>query len=206
MALIDDSGAATGQITDHCTEGLSFRTSRWLDKPRFEALLCAYLDQCQTLEDTWWALYTERGIDTAVGAQLNILGDIVGAPRAGRTDDEYRAYIRGVIAANRSLGKASSIARVWVAVTGEGPRITDYYPASSLVGGYGLTDAEVDAFRDLMSRAKAAGVALLWYYSRDVEADTLRWGSTTGSVSDTGIIGTTTGSVTGDPMGGVASG
>ncbi|HEY3802246.1 MAG TPA: hypothetical protein VGL61_06540 [Kofleriaceae bacterium] len=48
----------------------------------------------------------------AVGAQLDVLGKIVGQVRLGSSDDDYRRYIQARIAANRASGKREELINV----------------------------------------------------------------------------------------------
>src|SRR5262245_2616348 len=71
-----------------CTEG------RMGDSNTQKALR-ALLAPAASLEHALQQLLTERNVNTAIGAQLDLIGKIVGRPRAGVADDEiYRRYIR----------------------------------------------------------------------------------------------------------------
>lgn len=52
------------------------------------------------------------------GAQLDRIGRLVGQPRSGATDDQYRYYLRARIAANRSDGTTDKIIAVFKAMLG----------------------------------------------------------------------------------------
>jgi hypothetical protein len=75
-------------------------------------LLAAWISGIQDVENTLQQLLTMRGVDDAIGAQLEVLGRIVGAGREGHTDDVYRRRIRARIAANRSKGTIADVIRV----------------------------------------------------------------------------------------------
>lgn len=66
----------------------------------------------QSLELVLQQLLVERSIDTAIGAQLDIIGKIVGQPRNGLDDDTYRRYCRARIAANKSDGTVENLITV----------------------------------------------------------------------------------------------
>lgn len=56
---------------------------------------------------------TQRSVDNAIGAQLDVLGRLVGQPRNGVTDDAlYRRYVRARIAANVSDGTIEDAIRI----------------------------------------------------------------------------------------------
>lgn len=69
-----------------------------------EKLLATIIAPSQGVEDALQQLKTERFVDTAVGAQLDIIGRIVGQDREGLGDLDYRRYIRARISANTSSG------------------------------------------------------------------------------------------------------
>lgn len=82
------------------------------DDNNIRKLLKSWLGGVQYLEDVLQQLYSERRIDTAEGAQLDILGKLVGQKRDGLTDDAYRRYIRARVSTNRSKGTLSEIIKV----------------------------------------------------------------------------------------------
>lgn len=65
-------------------------------------LMRAFLEPVDEILSTTSDLKNNRWIDTSVGAQLDQLGAIVGMPRFGRLDDEYRRAIRFQIFINLS--------------------------------------------------------------------------------------------------------
>lgn len=81
-------------------------------------LVTALITPFATLEAALLALLTQRGVDTAIGAQLDVLGKIVGQARNGLDDDDYRRYVRARISANRSQGVAEDLIKVAVLVLG----------------------------------------------------------------------------------------
>jgi hypothetical protein len=67
-------------------------------------LITALVGPGQSVEDALQQLYSERRVDTAIGEQLDVLGRLVGQPRNGMVDDDYRRMIRARISVNRSKG------------------------------------------------------------------------------------------------------
>jgi hypothetical protein len=106
-------------------------------------------------------VYTLSWLDTAEGAQLDNLGDIVGEPRKGRADDLYRIWIRARIAVNRGNGKVSDVLKVARLVVGEGPVINyiTRYPAAYDIELIGSTtdNREVAA---ILNEARGAGIGM----------------------------------------------
>lgn len=89
---------------DQVALGVERLITLWQDKPVVVALLTTYLNSVQQIEDVYDQLLNERGLDTAIGAQLDVLGLIVGELRNGRLDEPYRSAIKLRIAINSSDG------------------------------------------------------------------------------------------------------
>lgn len=92
-------------------EGLakSRLVGRISQKPLVEALISALPKQLAILELVFDQLKNERSIDTAIGIQLDKLGEIVGELRLGRSDDEYRRALRIRVFINISKGRPSDL-------------------------------------------------------------------------------------------------
>lgn len=67
-------------------------------------MLSAVLGPFQVAEDAMMAMLVQRRVGSAEGVSLDVLGRIVGEPRQGREDDDYRRYVRARVAANNSDG------------------------------------------------------------------------------------------------------
>lgn len=76
--------------------GLSRLAYQFKDSEKFKAFITAFLKEFQELYNSGNQLLTERYLDTAVGIQLDEIGEIVGKERNPKTldDESYRAYIR----------------------------------------------------------------------------------------------------------------
>src|SRR5690606_15428098 len=64
------------------------------NRPRIRAMIEAFVGQVADLEDALEELRTGRSLDQAQGAQLDGLGTIIGLPRGGMDDEQYRARLR----------------------------------------------------------------------------------------------------------------
>jgi hypothetical protein len=64
------------------------------------------------IELAYQELLVGRTVGTAVGAQLDNLGKLVGQPREGLIDDDYRRFIRARIFTNKSNGTHEVLIRV----------------------------------------------------------------------------------------------
>lgn len=100
-----------------------------------ENLINGIGERGQDVEHTLWSIYNDRWLDTATGAQLDGLGDILGELRFGRDDDTYRLWLRFRIFINTSLGRPEDLIEVCRFVTNEGRdggrvRYWENWPAS----------------------------------------------------------------------------
>ena len=101
------------EITTHVVDGLANLLSQFSGKPRLTALVTAALEEVQRLENVAWDVYEGRLIENAVGHQLDVIGEIVGFPRNGLGDDEYRRIIQTAIQLNRHDGQADNALFIW---------------------------------------------------------------------------------------------
>ncbi len=98
----------------HVETGLGRLIERWrADKnPNLAAILQSILEEVQELEDAIWIVIYGRTIDYAEGEQLDMIGRIVGEPRASLGDEEYRARLRVRIRINQSIGEPGDVIEV----------------------------------------------------------------------------------------------
>lgn len=68
-------------VQDYLTVARSRVTDAFTDKDIFDRYLQLLISEKVELQTTFQELMQQRSIDTAVGAQLDIIGDIVGQPR-----------------------------------------------------------------------------------------------------------------------------
>lgn len=105
------------------------------------------LNQCQILENVFYALIAGRQLATATGWALDMIGADVGQTRTlNQSDDEYRGLIYARIAINTSSGRnydLYNITRLCGATTAQ---IVDVYPAAVQVnytGTIAITGAQL---------------------------------------------------------------
>lgn len=72
--------------------------------------------QAQATEEATQQLVTMTMIANSIGAQLDVIGRIVGQPRAGVDDITYRLYLRARVLANKSSGTVSDLYAVFAAL------------------------------------------------------------------------------------------
>jgi hypothetical protein len=94
---------AAGAV-DHVQEALDRLPTQYTSDVGVTTLLAALAQPAQALEDTLRDMLLKRAVDTAEGAQLDIIGKLVGQARGGQDDGVYRRYIRARIKTSRSRG------------------------------------------------------------------------------------------------------
>jgi len=94
-------------ITTHVQDALNRLLEQYKNRPRIAGFYTSFVQQIQDIEDTTFALDSGRQIwdgstTPAIGAQLDLIGQIVGISRNGLPDSEYILFIFGKIAENFS--------------------------------------------------------------------------------------------------------
>lgn len=156
-----------------------------------QKLIAALTGPANDLEAALQALLTERAVDTAFGVQLDQLGDIVGQPRNGATDDDYRRYLRARIATNRSHGIFEDLIRVSVLVLNDPTNVVDvqtYQIATAVVSVLAatVTTAVADILISFLLQAKEAGVRIILIYSNFPPSTTFTYDGTSAQAYDNG--------------------
>jgi len=148
-------------IADHQAQGVARLIERYR-KPRISALLGSWLGEVQAVEDALWQLLSARSAGNAEGAQLDVLGRIVGQPREGREDARYRIWVLARVLVSRSSGKTTQLIAIAKKLTsGARVRLEEHYPASLVLHLDDGIDADIGAqIAKLLGAAKAAGVRL----------------------------------------------
>lgn len=112
-------------------QGLSNLIHQWQNKPIVVGLLTSYLENMQSFIDTCEQLLDERSLTTAIGAQLDVLGLLLGEVRGSLSDTEYRALLTTRIQLNASTGTEGTINEALKTITGS-TKVTlqDVYPTT----------------------------------------------------------------------------
>lgn len=131
-------------------------TSVFTGKPRIEELIVAMPRQLTIFEQVADQVRNERGLDLAIGVQLDALGLIVGESRRGRDDEAYRRAIRFRVFVNISKGRPSDLIYVTQYLSaGDDVQYLESYPATvyMFTSGY---DANSNIDDDVQEVAPAA--------------------------------------------------
>lgn len=151
-----------GEIRLHTPLALSRLIERWKAErnPNLAKLISSYTDEIQELENAIWNAIVERLPDYAEGAQLDVLGRIVGRRRDGLGDAAYRAHIKAQVRINQSFGCAADVIEV-IKLVDTVPFHYRDYPVASFVVWFDEPPSNASIGRelpDLISQTRAAGV------------------------------------------------
>jgi hypothetical protein len=132
----------------------------------------------QSIENMLQQLLTERSIDTAVGAQLDVIGRIVGQKRNGLSDDDYRRYCRARIATNKANGTTENLITITDLVVYDD---NGYYEVDTqgiatvvlTVQNITITEALADILIGFLRQTVSAGVRVILEYTSDL--NTFKW-------------------------------
>lgn len=165
-----DELEATSPI-DHTASALNRLAEQFKGKPNLAALLLDLNFQTQAVETALQDLFTQRAIATAYGAQLDVLGAILGQARGGFDDAVYRQYLRARMLLNISSASKEDIIGVFRALVDDttGIDLEEQFPASFALRltGQAFTAAEIAQLVVFLRLARAAGVGgfLEWFES-----------------------------------------
>lgn len=153
--------AGAAPLEDHCVEALRRLITRYKGKPRLSDFLCTLADPLTELEAAAFDVWRGRQLGTAVGVQLDGLGDIVGEPRKDRSDADFEVFIRVKVLVNRSDGTVEDLAGIIRQAFGDDVEasVRPYYPASLVVSIPNMT-VDPEDFVLYLRAAKAGGVRL----------------------------------------------
>lgn len=165
---------ALDPIPDHADRAVSRLAMQYRGKARVEALVRALATRTQGLESALGQLLSERGLDTAAGAQLDVLGSVVGVARGAFDDATYRIWLRARIRLNLSSGGGDDLLELFRLVVEASNTLTllELPPAGFElhVGGALPFSGELGA--RFLREARAAGVTGQIVWSEAADADT----------------------------------
>lgn len=161
-------------------------------KPNLEAVLDALGVRFADLAAVGTELDEDRRLENAAGAQLDVIGKIVGQAREGADDSTYYRRIRGRILANRSSGTVQEIYEVLALVLplGAAFHIEDAYPAGFNVylTSTDLNASDADRLVSFLAVVRAAGVRGIFFWRSADAADTFTLDGTPAQALDAGIF------------------
>lgn len=119
---------------DYAQYYVPYLTSQFTESPKLNALMSAILDPLTLIEQNAESMTTERWIATAIGAQLDGCGYIVGEARSGRNDEDYRAAILFRVFVNTSDATPKDLLKGLRYLTkSDSTQYLESYPATAIV-------------------------------------------------------------------------
>lgn len=163
---------------DHAGKMLA-RLAEEFRKPRIMSILRGEAAQYQAIEDACWQLLTEFGVDSATGWALDVLGRIVGEPRQGALDADYRLRVRARIRVNRSDGTIEDVIEVVRLLIGSVLlpsaviKLTEYYPAAFVlrITGLIINPTQAQICGSFINQARGAGIGSGFGWQQTTDAD-----------------------------------
>lgn len=160
------------KVTTHEAEAKALLISQFRGRPVIEGLLSSWIAPLQELENVLWDVIDKRVLETAVDAQLDALGKLVGEERLGRPNDPYRAAIKVRIKVNRSKGRSEDVLQVARLLDATATYL-EFTKLEWLVEIWGTVQAG-DFIRSLTQTKAATSYGVLHTSTFPVE-DVMRW-------------------------------
>ncbi len=155
--------------TDQVADALSLLTSQFSGSTNIQAILTSWITQVQELEAALFQLYEERGVEDAIGDQLDDLGTIVGLERDGMSDTDYRARLLVQIAINLASGTVPEVEAILdsLLLTGFEIRESDDVSGAFDIEVEDAITNGIEIFKVLL-KIKSAAVRLIFVWPDDV--------------------------------------
>jgi Protein of unknown function (DUF2612) len=152
--------------SDRKSTALALQVDYFKDKANWGKLLQSYAVEFQAIEDMWSALQTQRDIDNGSGEQLDVIGRIVGQPRAGFADPAYRLRLKARILLNKCSGTIEEIYAIFVLLTAGANTfwLEQVFPASLVLHILEPTTPDITDLAAILQQAKDAGVGAQLHY------------------------------------------
>ena len=126
-------------MMDYAAIAVPRLTGQFGESPNLQGFVGAVVAPMTDIEVTFDALASERWIASAIGAQLDGAGSIVGESRFGRNDTSYRDAIRFRIFINTSKGSPTDLIRgVKYLTAPTDAQYIEAFPATAIVFTNGL--------------------------------------------------------------------
>lgn len=177
--------------TATCTAGQA-RLIEVLKRPRVQRYLCILLNQVDDLIGAVGGVLAGRSLSTAIGIQLDRIGQLYGFLRQGADDATYRARLQALAVVAGSAGAPDELLDVLLTLDdGDDASSIAYvphYPAAFILTYTVAAGAWLEGmlWGEILRRADPSGVqSVLLFYERDV--DIFGWSGESGVGWDAGI-------------------
>lgn len=97
---------------NHVGQGLERLTSVFSESENLKIFLSAFLKQLEEIEESLIHLSKQKDLTTITGVWLDYIGYIIGRPRGGMVDEEYRQALQLKISINKSDGTPPAVSEI----------------------------------------------------------------------------------------------
>jgi len=169
-----------------CLLALDRLLEQFKGKPAIEGLICALADRGTEIEQSLINVSEFRSLDTALGSQLDQIGRFYREPRNGKTDDQYRAFLKAFALIVASKGRANELIDALVFLDNgfdlAAIELIPHYPASFVMTarvpfGQQLLGEE---FARVLRKIVAAGVQFILLFEYPSSTTHFVWSGDTG--------------------------
>lgn len=104
------------------------------NSPKLKSLIKSLVSPFQEILDHIQSLHHGRYVDAASGATLDVIGTIVGQPRNGMSDEDYRPWIKVRVHLNNGSGTPENVLAILVILFGAKANIQmEEYPPNDVI-------------------------------------------------------------------------
>ncbi len=156
---------------DFADYGKSLLPGIFRGKTNWEAWIDVIAAPMQRLENALFDLLLLRAISTAVGKQLDIIGQILNEKRLGTDDERYRIRLRAKILILKSSGTLPQLLAILELLMAGDYEVRPAYPRAWVIEAHqATTDAQAEELARALSKARARGINGQFIWS-DVDDD-----------------------------------
>lgn len=176
--------------TDTIERAVTFLRDPFNEDPGLSGMVRAIAKTFEAIASDAYDVWLKRQLPEAEGAQLDLIGRVVGQPRLNDwTDDEYRVWLTVRIKTIKAHGTPNDLISIaGILLASEGYRLRDpgYATATlSIVGVFERGVTMLQTIKDALRRVKPAGVRLITVYGTEptqAESTSFEYGTAYASV------------------------
>lgn len=152
--------AQLAHVTTHAADAVARLLEQFRAGTTMPALVRAFANQAQAAEDALWDVLVLRQLASATGAQLDVLGRVLGQPREGRADADYVLWLRARMLLNLGSGRPEDLLAIFRAVVqgSTGLQLEEQFPASIVLRIGSASTVDPAQAAAILQLAKAGGV------------------------------------------------
>jgi hypothetical protein len=148
------------ETINHLTRAQGHLLNQYQDAANLSSIIATFAGQTQELENALQEFFTKRSLAVATGAQLDVLGEILGMERGSYADATYRALLYLRVAQYNSEGTIEELIGIYKNIMGSSyVFFQELFPASfSMMAINPAPIASPAEVFKIITNAKAAGI------------------------------------------------